>query len=149
MKTLIQFQSFNGILICFCLFVCLFVLQQHNEPKSGATSTFIPFLGGSQQNGFFSVATATTPWLALLTMEIEHDIFEAEVKLWPEIIRQLHASSNKSSMDNVIKVGTFKGNSSNKLHFHHVFFFAKFRLITEFCQTGWLFIVFGKFVGHL
>lgn len=77
--------------------------QQHNEPKSGGSSIFIPFLGGSQQNGFFSATSVATPWLALLTLEIEHEIFEADVKLWPEIIRQLYASSNKGSMDNVIK----------------------------------------------
>lgn len=48
--------------------------------------------------------SATTPWLALLTLEIEHEMFELETKLWPEIIRQLHASPVKFSMDSVIKV---------------------------------------------
>lgn len=76
----------------------------HNEPKSSVSSTFIPFLGGSQPTGFFSVHSATTPWLALLVLEIEHEMFEIETKLWPEIIRQLHGASAKFSMDNIIKV---------------------------------------------
>lgn len=80
------------------------MLKVHNEPKSSVSSTFIPFLGGSQPTGFFSVHSATTPWLALLALEIEHDMFELETKLWPEIIRQLHATSSKFSMDNIVKV---------------------------------------------
>lgn len=48
--------------------------------------------------------SAATPWLALLTLEIEHELFELETKLWPELMRQLHASPAKVSMDNIIKV---------------------------------------------
>lgn len=48
--------------------------------------------------------SATTPWLALLALEIEHEMFELETKLWPEVVRQLHAAPAKFSMDNVIKV---------------------------------------------
>lgn len=48
--------------------------------------------------------SAATPWLALLTLEIEHEMFESDAKLWPEIIRQLHTAPSKFSMDNIIKV---------------------------------------------
>lgn len=82
-----------------------FFCKAHNEPKSNVSSTFIPFLGGSQPSGFFLIHSANTPWLALLALEIEHEMFEIETKLWPEIIRQLHATSSKFSMDSVVKVG--------------------------------------------
>lgn len=61
-------------------------------------------MGGSQSTGLFSVHSATTPWFALLVLEIEHEIFETETKLWPEIVRQLHGASAKFSMDNIVKV---------------------------------------------
>lgn len=103
---------------CFC--------KVHNEPKSSVSSTFIPFLGGSQPSGFFSVQTATTPWLALLALEIEHEMFELETKLWPEIIRQLHATSSKFSMDNVVKVRDRKHAARLKQYQCLILFFSTF-----------------------
>lgn len=87
------------------LFISFYALKEHNEQKASVSSSFIPFLGGSQPNGFFSIAcSASTPWLALLALEIEHEIFEADTKLWPELIRQMNSSSAKTSLDNSIKV---------------------------------------------
>lgn len=68
------------------------------------SSSFIPFLGGgSQSSGFISSPSCTAPWLALLTLEIDHEVFEIETKLWHEIIRQMQASPSKSSLDSSIK----------------------------------------------
>lgn len=76
-----------------------------NETKPVMSSSFIPFLGGgSQPTGFTSAASSTAPWLALLILDIEHEVFEVESKLWYEIIRQLQAMTSKSSLDSAIKV---------------------------------------------
>lgn len=76
-----------------------------NESKPVMSSSFIPFLGGgSQPTGFMSSPSSTAPWLALLTLEIEHEVFEVESKLWFEIIRQMQTMSPKSSLDGAIKV---------------------------------------------
>lgn len=76
-----------------------------NEAKPVKSSSFIPFLGsGSQPTGFMSTPSNQTPWLALITLEIEHEVFEIETKLWHEIVRQLQASAPKASVDSVIKV---------------------------------------------
>lgn len=75
-----------------------------NESKPGISTTFLPFLGGSQPTGFIATPTANAPWFALLTLEIEHEVFELDTKLWPAIIHQLHTAPAKFSMDNVIKV---------------------------------------------
>lgn len=75
------------------------------ETKPVMSSSFIPFLGGgSQSSGFISSATCSAPWLAFLTLEIDHEVFEIETKLWHEIIRQMQTSTPKSSLDSNVKV---------------------------------------------
>lgn len=79
--------------------------QTMNESKPVMSSSFIPFLGGgSQPTGFTSAASAAAPWLALLILDIEHEVFEMETKLWPEILRQMQSLPQKSSLDSAIKV---------------------------------------------
>lgn len=83
----------------------LIKFQNTNESKPAITTTFLPFLGsGSQQTGFLSTPSSIAPWMALVTLEVEHEIFEVDTKLWSQIIRQLHAASAKFSMENIIKV---------------------------------------------
>lgn len=74
------------------------------ESKPAQSSTFLPFLGkNSQPTGFLSSPTASTLWLAVLVLEVEHELYELETKLWPELIRQMHTAPLKFNMDNLIK----------------------------------------------
>ncbi len=61
--------------------------------------------------------TANALWLALLTLEVEHEILEIQTKLWPELLRQLQEVGEKFSMDAVIKVilyNSLNAQSENK-----------------------------------
>lgn len=77
--------------------------KSSNESKPTQSSALLPFLGGSQPTGFLAIASPSAPWLALLVLEVEHETYESDTKLWPEIVRQLRATSAKFSMDSVIK----------------------------------------------
>lgn len=74
-----------------------------NESKPTQSMTLLPFLGGSQQTGFLAMPSPAAPWLALLVLEIEHETYELDTRLWAEIVRQLRSTSSKFSMDGVIK----------------------------------------------
>lgn len=74
-----------------------------NETKPSPSSSILPFLGGSQPTGLLASPLPSAPWLALLMFEVEHETYELDTKLWPELIRQLRTTSAKFSMDSVIK----------------------------------------------
>lgn len=77
-----------------------------NESKPAQSTSFIPFLGGasnSPSNSFLSTPSAAHPWLSLLTLDIEHELYEIDTRLWPELLRQMQKSSLKFNMENLIK----------------------------------------------
>lgn len=84
-----------------------------DEPKLSVRtpSSFLPpFLGGSSSAVGATLAMlppigASTPWMSLLTLELEHEILELQTSVWPELLRQLRAlpSTGKCSLDSVIK----------------------------------------------
>lgn len=74
-----------------------------NESKPSQSSAFIPFLSSPQPTGLLATPSPIAPWLALLILEVEHETYELDTKLWPEVVRQLRLTSTKFSMDSVIK----------------------------------------------
>lgn len=74
-----------------------------NESKPTQSSALLPFLSGSQQTGFLATPSSNAPWLALLVLEVEHETYELDTKLWPEVVRHLRTTSIKFSMDSVIR----------------------------------------------
>ena len=66
------------------------------------SASFFPFLSGSQTTNQFLTPNPKTLWLSLLTLEIEHELFEN--KLWPELLRQLTRQVGKNGLDLALKV---------------------------------------------
>lgn len=76
-----------------------------------STSSFLaPFLGGGSAAGAtlpaLPAVSANSLWMSLITLELEHEILELQTGVWPELLRQLRASSSSSgrvTLDSVLK----------------------------------------------
>lgn len=74
------------------------------ESKPTQSTTFLPFLGSSNQaQGLLTCSNANILWLSLLLLEVEHEVYELGSKLWPELLRQMRVSPLKFNLDNMIK----------------------------------------------
>lgn len=65
------------------------------------------FLGSTNQVKALPSPSSLYPWLALLLLELEHEIYEKRTGLWTEFLRQLNDKDRKLSIDNALKVKIF------------------------------------------
>lgn len=88
---------------------------RYNCTKNGgvtsSTASFLPALLsglGSGAGAMLAMLPAVTPntmWMALLTLELEHEMLERQSGVWSELLRQLRAvpASTRFSLDGVLK----------------------------------------------
>lgn len=82
----------------------IYSTQKAEDPKQNKVASFLPFLGSSQPATPLPTPSPNTLWLALITLELEHEIVELQTQLWPELLRQMEGAALKCSIDNLIKV---------------------------------------------
>lgn len=90
-----------------CILTKIFSTQKVEDPKQNKVTSFLPFLGGSQPATPLPTPSPNALWLALITLELEHEIVELQTQLWPELLRQMEGAALKCSIDNLIKVFIF------------------------------------------
>lgn len=72
------------------------------DAKNAKSTGFSLF--GSSLNPFEQVVISTDHcWLALMCFEIEHELYEIESGIWPELVNSLSLANNKNALDDTIK----------------------------------------------
>lgn len=80
--------------------------------KQAQASGLFSLISGNNSGPYNGLAqpNPATVWFSMLTLELEFECIEVQKGIWPELLRQVYASSAKSSLDSVLKkVSTLTG----------------------------------------
>lgn len=73
-----------------------------SEVKQLKSTGFSLFGGGKNPLELISIPSSHC-WLALMCFEIEHEIYEIETGIWPELVNNMSLTSNSNAIDETLK----------------------------------------------